>query len=201
MSIKVEVVNEFVEKVKGKNGQKVGHLFHIPKLNAYAALVGERHPVGIVIDIPAPKREDDTTGHYPPGVYAVGAASFYVGKRRLQLRRHLILLPPDAPASETFLRVTVHGATTAKNEAGQLVNVADCDAHIPGEKYPVSCFIEVQDAAVPKPGEYVVGPRSFTVDYKALTLFNDVELVPFAQAPALHRDLSSSKVSPSQQAA
>lgn len=182
MSIKIEVKSSEVKVVKGKHGANEGKTFRIPEIHAYATISGERHPTPIILGIPAPKEKDDKTGHYQPGVYRLGAASFYVANRELRLRDHAVLLSADAPSSQLILRLTVHGMKTATRKDGTLVTVLDCDVYLPNESYPAACYIEPRDELT-KPGEYVVGPESFDVENRKLRLVSKPHLMP-AQQPA-----------------
>jgi|GEM_PF-3222740 len=169
MSIKIEVKGSEVNVVRGKHGANEGKTFRIPQLVGYAQTIGERHPQPVILRIPAPRDKDDKRGHYEPGKYRVSADSFYVGNRELRLREHLVLLPEDAPASKCVLRLTVHGTKSAKCKDGTLVTVLDCDAHIPSESYPVSCYVEPQHEGI-QPGEYFVSPESFQVENRNIRL-------------------------------
>jgi len=180
VSIKIEVKSIEVKVVKGKNGPNDGKTFRIPEIHAYAAISGERHPQPILLSIPAPKGKDDKTGHYHTGVYRLGAASFYVANHELRLRDHVILLPVESPASQVVLRITVHGTKSANRRDGTLVTVLDCDAHIPGESYPVSCFIEPSRDGI-APGEYFLGQESFVIESRRLKLLSKPQLSSLQQ--------------------
>lgn len=180
MSIKIEVKSIEVKVVSGKKEEIRGKIFRIPEIHAYAAITGERHPQPILLSIPAPKEKDDKAGHYQPGVYRLGAASFYVANHELRMRDHVILLPVESPPSQVVLRITVHGTKSANRRDGTLVTVLDCDAHIPGESYPLSCFIEPSRDGI-TPGEYFLGQESFVIESRRLKLLSKPQLSAFQQ--------------------
>lgn len=178
MTCKVMVKNQFVEEVRGKHGAAAGKIFNIPKHNAYALIAGERHPVAFQFGMPKPESQDEAIG-YEPGTYVVAAASFYVdGDKRLRLRRHLVLNRPER-ADGLLLQIVVHGSKVWKDTADNTLHtMLDCDVHLPNEDYPVSALIAPRGDAV-QPGNYFVGPESFVVNGRELTLTVAPQLLPF----------------------
>jgi hypothetical protein len=86
--LKIEVVKSYTKDVTKK---ATGEVFHIPMVETYAHLPGEKYPIKVEFSVG--KGENAPA----PGTYMLGPKSLYVDQYgQLQVRRSLDLIPMSA---------------------------------------------------------------------------------------------------------
>ena len=85
--LKIEVVRSYIKDVTGTKGDNAGKTFHIPMVECYVHLPGEKYPIKSDYSL------NKGQAAPPAGNYLLGPGSFYVDQYgSLQVRRSLELI-------------------------------------------------------------------------------------------------------------